>query len=423
MKKKLLTFLSTSFLALLMFALPVLFTTLNSKQTIKNSNDTVQSRTIIADGSEIDCESVFNSFEDPNLETDGSVTTFEGSQTINLSDLDGLDEVSQSTLEGAQLKVKYRFTYDKETNLVTLTAVEVHQDLTGTYEETIVDTILGAAFVNEAGNLDAVLEVDGDYILLSELQDLGMVENCGWFKNLFNKVAKAVKKVTQTTIGIIGAVATVAVPVAIGVICAATGVGLIATVAMGAVAGAAIASGTAMASTKQQDGKVDWETVGVCAGVGAAVGALASGVAYGITNAVTGGSTITGSQKVVSGSQKVANGKGYKTFNAFKKANGSAGKNQAWHHIVEQNSNNIAKFGAENIHNTGNIVNIPSGYKGSLHSKITGLYNSINKAITGSSNMTVRAWLSTKSFDFQYQFGVEKLLEFAKQLGVTVVIP
>lgn len=35
MKKKLLTFLSTSFLALLMFALPVLFTTLNSKQTIK----------------------------------------------------------------------------------------------------------------------------------------------------------------------------------------------------------------------------------------------------------------------------------------------------------------------------------------------------------------------------------------------------
>lgn len=288
MKKKLFTFLSTSFLALLMFALPVLFTTLNSKQTIKNSNDTVQSRTIIADGSEIDCESVFNSFEDPNLETDGSVTTFEGSQTINLSDLDGLDEVSQSTLEGAQLKVKYRFTYDKETNLVTLTAVEVHQDLNGTYEETIVDTILGAAFVNEAGNLDAVLEVDGDYILLSELQDLGMVENCGWFRNLFNKVAKAVKKVTQTTIGIIGAVATVAVPVAIGVICAATGVGLIATVAMGAVAGATIASGTAMASTKQQDGKVDWKTVGVCAGVGAAVGAIASGVSYGFTKLIKG---------------------------------------------------------------------------------------------------------------------------------------
>lgn len=50
--------------------------------------------------------------------------------------------------------------------------------------------------------------------------------------------------------------------------CAATGVGLVATIALGAVAGAAIASTTAVASTIQQDGKIDWETVGVCAGVG-----------------------------------------------------------------------------------------------------------------------------------------------------------
>ena len=61
--------------------------------------------------------------------------------------------------------------------------------------------------------------------------------------------------------------------------------------------------------------------------------------------------------------------------------------------------------------------------EGSLHSKLTGLYNSTNKAITGSSKMTVRSWLSTKSFDFQYQFGIEKLMEFAKQLGVKVLLP
>ncbi|MBQ8614992.1 MAG: hypothetical protein IJ415_00255 [Clostridia bacterium] len=94
-----------------------------------------------------------------------------------------------------------------------------------------------------------------------------------------------------------------------------------------------------------------------------------------------------------------------------------------WHHIVEQNSDNIAKFGAENIHNTGNLVKVPGGFKDSLHSKITGLYNSKNFEITGSTTQTVRQWLSTQSFDAQYKFGVEKLLEFAKQLGVTVVIP
>ena len=54
------------------------------------------------------------------------------------------------------------------------------------------------AFVGESGELDAVFDCDGDYILLSELQDAGLIENCGWFKNAFKKIAKAVKKVCNT---------------------------------------------------------------------------------------------------------------------------------------------------------------------------------------------------------------------------------
>ncbi len=182
--------------------------------------------------------------------------------------------------------------------------------------------------------------------------------------------------------------------------------------------GAGIAAGTAAASTYIQDGEVDWETVGICAGVGGAVGALASGVAYGITSAITGGSSAT-----MTGTEKVSNGTGYKSFDAFKKANGPAGENQAWHHIVEQHSDNIAKFGAENIHNTGNLVNIPSGYQGSLHSKVTGFYNSLQPNVTNSTSMTIRQWLSTQSFDAQYKFGVDTLLQFAKELGITVLLP
>lgn len=69
----------------------------------------------------------------------------------------------------------------------------------------------------------------------------------------------------------------------IGAVCAAAAAPVAATIAVGALVGAGIAFGTAAASTYIQDGKVDWETVGICTGVGVAVGALASGVSYKIT--------------------------------------------------------------------------------------------------------------------------------------------
>ena len=43
-------------------------------------------------------------------------------------------------------------------------------------------------------------------------------------------------------------------------------------------------------------------------------------------------------------------GMGYATFNSFKQAMGSAGPGKAWHHIVEQTSGNVSKFGAYKIH-------------------------------------------------------------------------
>ena len=44
--------------------------------------------------------------------------------------------------------------------------------------KTFVDTIEGKAFINDAGNIDAVLDLDGETILLSELQESGMLNNC-----------------------------------------------------------------------------------------------------------------------------------------------------------------------------------------------------------------------------------------------------
>ena len=85
-----------------------------------------------------------------------------------------------------------------------------------------------------------------------------------------------------------------------------------------------------------------------------------------------------------------------------------AGQGQAWHHIVEQTPGNIAKFGNELIHNTENLIRLPHG-AGSIHAKISGYYSS-KDFFTG--GKTVRQWLSTQSFEEQYEFGVQILKKF-----------
>lgn len=104
-----------------------------------------------------------------------------------------------------------------------------------------------------------------------------------------------------------------------------------------------------------------------------------------------------------------ASKKGYESFIAFKKAYGPAGKGMAWHHIVEQNADNIARFGAERIHNTRNLIRLPHG-KGSIHAKLSGYYSSKQNFTNG---LTVREWLKTQNYAEQYKFGINEL----KKLG------
>ena len=104
---------------------------------------------------------------------------------------------------------------------------------------------------------------------------------------------------------------------------------------------------------------------------------------------------------------KYAN-KGFKTFNKFKKEFGTAGEGMNWHHIVEQTPSNIQRFGPEMIHNTNNLIRIPGG-KGSIHARISGHYSSKPRDLNG---LTVRQWLSTKSFEEQYEYGIKMLKAF-----------
>ncbi len=99
-------------------------------------------------------------------------------------------------------------------------------------------------------------------------------------------------------------------------------------------------------------------------------------------------------------------GIGFRTFGELKDYLGPPPPGHAWHHIVGQNADNIARFGPEYIHNTASVIAIPHG-KGSTHlAQIEAFLNSHRPEITGQGFKRVRDWVKTKSYQFQYEFGV-----------------
>ncbi len=103
-------------------------------------------------------------------------------------------------------------------------------------------------------------------------------------------------------------------------------------------------------------------------------------------------------------------GKGFSSFDAFKYAFGRAGDGMAWHHIVEQTKGNIAKFDSQSIQNTNNLIKLEHG-SGTIHNKVSAYYSSKQFFTNG---QTVRQWLSTQSFEDQFQFGVNTITTFNK---------
>ncbi|MGN6186680.1 MAG: RHS repeat-associated core domain-containing protein [Thermoanaerobaculia bacterium] len=98
---------------------------------------------------------------------------------------------------------------------------------------------------------------------------------------------------------------------------------------------------------------------------------------------------------------------GFKSFGAFKRMFGAAGEGMQWHHIVEQTGPNAARFGPEALHNSVNLVKLDAA----THTKVSAYYSS-KQSFTG--GLTVREWLSKKSFKEQYEFGQQVLARVTK---------
>jgi hypothetical protein len=90
------------------------------------------------------------------------------------------------------------------------------------------------------------------------------------------------------------------------------------------------------------------------------------------------------------------------SFSGFKSAMGPAGPGREWHHIVEKTPGNAKRFGGAALHNTENVIALGK----QLHTDVSAFYSSIRPAITKSTKLTVRKWLSTQSYEAQREFGL-----------------
>ncbi|WP_225413208.1 hypothetical protein [Stigmatella hybrida] len=90
------------------------------------------------------------------------------------------------------------------------------------------------------------------------------------------------------------------------------------------------------------------------------------------------------------------------SFSGLKSALGPAGAGKQWHHIVEQTPGNVRRFGARALHNTENVIPLEEA----LHLRLSAFYSRKAAGVTGSTELTVRQWLSTQSHEAQRKFGL-----------------
>ena len=120
----------------------------------------------------IDYQAVLDDFDDAVLTVEGTFAEFTGFKSIDAGIFEEIDNLSvEQREELAYNNVEYYFTYDSETNVVTFAA---HMTLPN--GEIIFDKVEGVGFINGKGEIDAVMNVDGEGILLSEMRDVGMVQ-------------------------------------------------------------------------------------------------------------------------------------------------------------------------------------------------------------------------------------------------------
>ena len=423
------------------------------------SDKNIKTHETIMNKNEIDYMSLLDEFDESEVIENENSVKVNAIQYVDEDFFDIIDNASSNS-EISKSEISYDVNYDKVTNTFVLVTIAVDKYGNETRTETV-----GAPFINEIGEVDALFLDDEGPILLSELSDANEVNNCGFFSRL----KKAIKKVAPVAL-IVAAVVTVAIVVAVAApaaVAAASSASAMAIASGGTLTlGATISVGASAAATAAAG------TIGAAAAVGVTIGAgiVATGaavdnafnaipneittsninknginevnknnpknspikemtkgdlIAAGITEIIVKEVTKEGNKLIIKGEPKVGSikeirvnesdiipDKGFNSFDELKKYLGTAGEGKAWHHIVEQSQINLSNFDEQMIHNIKNIISIESGFAGSIHGQITGYYNS---KPTFAGGLSVREWLAkNKTFEEQFLFGLDVLRRYGE---------
>jgi hypothetical protein len=146
----------------LVFALIfTLFTLILQVYNNKNNEVLQVTRTITVD--EIDYQSMLeNEFDNYEITYNNNTIFFIGDKNINESFLNELDNLSQTDKENLYMNVNYKVNYDYENNYIYLTCTLTKSD--GTQE---VEKFIGATFINDNIETDAIFNIEGEAVLLS----------------------------------------------------------------------------------------------------------------------------------------------------------------------------------------------------------------------------------------------------------------
>lgn len=218
-----------------------------SKDNCQNENTPV--RTVeLNNSNELDSYiSTFSSFDNVSFELINDEAKFVGTKTYDMSDFYEYDNVSCTNF-CPTVDITFEASY-KNDGTVNLSAIMNNG------ADIVIDNVTGHTFINEHGEIDAVLDIDGEYVLLSDLYDENLIQNCGWFKKLVS-----------------AALATVAVTAFVASVMATGGASLGAVVGVCALVGAGV-GGTTSAIVGAIDGEVSFGQVCANFGAGLVVGA------------------------------------------------------------------------------------------------------------------------------------------------------
>jgi hypothetical protein len=195
-----------------------------------HSTDEKVTRTV---ETKIDYNALLETFDSYELtETDNKIY-LDAYKRIAL-DMTELDNLSATVNGENTTNVHYSYEYNSVNNKIYMTVT-----FTELEEAVSTETFEGSVFYNEDMTVNAVFYIEGEYITLSELADLGTLQNCGLFSSLL-KVVKVVATVVAVT-AVVVAVATVVVSTAGTGAVALAGIGA-ATIGVGAGVGVGVAS-------------------------------------------------------------------------------------------------------------------------------------------------------------------------------------